>query len=161
MIGKVDEATEEVGSSYIVVDTGPWIFGKEVLLPAGTVVRVDVKEKEIQVNLTKDQIKDSPEYDKESTAAMSRTATSSASTTGAATSKPRCRAAAVPTRQGSRSPAPDWSPAHWAAREPRGWLTERAVRELENARDMNLTDPDFVESGVAPAPGYGTRPLRS
>ena len=34
-IGKVDEATYDVGSSYIVVDTGPWIFGKKVLLPAG------------------------------------------------------------------------------------------------------------------------------
>ncbi|AKL70650.1 MULTISPECIES: PRC-barrel domain-containing protein [Streptomyces] len=64
-IGKVDEHTEDVGSSYIVVDTGPWIFGKEVLIPAGTVVRVDVKEKTVNVNLTKDQIKDSPEYDKD------------------------------------------------------------------------------------------------
>ncbi|MEU9182069.1 PRC-barrel domain-containing protein [Streptomyces sp. NPDC048550] len=61
-IGKVDEATEEVGSSYIVVDTGPWIFGKHVLLPAGTVVRVDTKEETINVSLTKDQIKESPEY---------------------------------------------------------------------------------------------------
>jgi hypothetical protein len=26
-IGKIDEATYDVGSSYIVVDTGPWIFG--------------------------------------------------------------------------------------------------------------------------------------
>ncbi|MGW7312528.1 PRC-barrel domain-containing protein [Streptomyces sp. NPDC054865] len=64
-IGKVDEATEEVGSSYIVVDTGPWIFGKEVLLPAGTVVRVDAKEEKIMVSLTKEQIKNSPEYDKD------------------------------------------------------------------------------------------------
>ena len=29
-IGKIDEATNEVGSSYLVVDTGPWIFGKKV-----------------------------------------------------------------------------------------------------------------------------------
>ncbi|MGW7317209.1 PRC-barrel domain-containing protein [Streptomyces sp. NPDC054865] len=64
-IGKVDEATEDVDSSYIVVDTGPWIFGKEVLLPAGTVVRVDMKEEKVLVNLTKEQIKDSPEYDKD------------------------------------------------------------------------------------------------
>ncbi|MCX5584012.1 PRC-barrel domain-containing protein [Streptomyces erythrochromogenes] len=64
-IGKVDEDTDEVGASYIVVDTGPWIFGKEVLIPAGTVVRVDIEEKTINVNLTKDQIKDSPEYDKD------------------------------------------------------------------------------------------------
>ncbi|MBD0291736.1 MAG: PRC-barrel domain containing protein, partial [Thermoleophilia bacterium] len=33
-IGKVDEATYDVGQSYLVVDTGPWIFGKKVLLPA-------------------------------------------------------------------------------------------------------------------------------
>ncbi|MEJ8641640.1 PRC-barrel domain-containing protein [Streptomyces sp. MS1.HAVA.3] len=64
-IGKVDEDTDEVGASYIVVDTGPWIFGKEVLIPAGTVVRVDVPEKTVNVNLTKEQIKDSPEYDKD------------------------------------------------------------------------------------------------
>ncbi|MGW7064717.1 PRC-barrel domain-containing protein [Streptomyces sp. NPDC054904] len=64
-IGKVDEHTEDVGSSYIVVDTGPWIFGKHVLIPAGTIVRVDAKEEKIVVNLTKDQIKDSPEYDKD------------------------------------------------------------------------------------------------
>ncbi|MFD9359554.1 PRC-barrel domain-containing protein [Streptomyces sp. NPDC060031] len=64
-IGKVDEHTEDVGASYIVVDTGPWIFGKHVLIPAGTVVRVDVKDEKIHVNLTKDQIKESPEYDKD------------------------------------------------------------------------------------------------
>ncbi|MGW6861406.1 PRC-barrel domain-containing protein [Streptomyces xanthophaeus] len=64
-IGKVDEHTEDVGSSYIVVDTGPWIFGKEVLLPAGTIVRVDAEEEKILVSLTKDQIKDSPEYDRD------------------------------------------------------------------------------------------------
>ena len=64
-IGKVDEATNEVGSSYIVVDTGPWIFGKKVLLPAGTIDRVDDGGK-VYVDLTKDQIKDSPELDQSS-----------------------------------------------------------------------------------------------
>ena len=62
-IGKVDEATNEVGSSYIVVDTGPWIFGKKVLLPAGTIDRVDADSGKLYVDLTKDQIKDSPEFD--------------------------------------------------------------------------------------------------
>jgi hypothetical protein len=28
-IGKVDEASMEVGASQIVVDTGPWIFGSK------------------------------------------------------------------------------------------------------------------------------------
>ena len=39
-IGKVDEATYDVGTSYIVVDTGPWIFGRNVVLPAGAIERV-------------------------------------------------------------------------------------------------------------------------
>src|SRR5215213_6770578 len=65
-IGKVDEATNEVGSSYIVVDTGPWIFGKKVLLPAGTIARVEVDQEKVYVDLTKDQIKDSPEFDQSS-----------------------------------------------------------------------------------------------
>ena len=62
-IGKVDEATYETGSSYIVVDTGPWILGKKVLLPAGIVERVDTDDERVFVNRTKDQIKDAPEFD--------------------------------------------------------------------------------------------------
>jgi hypothetical protein len=62
-IGKVDEATYEIGSSYVVVDTGPWIFGKKVLLPAGVIERIEPAEEKVFVNRTKDQIKDSPEFD--------------------------------------------------------------------------------------------------
>ena len=62
-IGKVDEATYDVGSSYIVVDTGPWIFGKKVMLPAGVIRSIDTTDERVFVNRTKDQIKDSPEYD--------------------------------------------------------------------------------------------------
>ena len=61
-IGKIDEATYEVGSSYLVVDTGPWIFGKKVLLPAGTVNNIDVKDGTVYVDRTKDQVKESPEF---------------------------------------------------------------------------------------------------
>ncbi|MFD3700445.1 PRC-barrel domain-containing protein [Streptomyces sp. NPDC058646] len=64
-IGKVDEATEDVDASYLVVDTGPWIFGKHVLIPAGTIARIDVEKELVRLNLTKDQIKDSPTYDKD------------------------------------------------------------------------------------------------
>ena len=62
-IGKVDEATYDAGAAYIVVDTGPWIFGKKVLLPAGTIQRADHDEEKVFVNRTKDQIKDAPEFD--------------------------------------------------------------------------------------------------
>ena len=61
-IGKVDDATNDVGQSFIVVDTGPWIFGKKVMLPAGVVDRVDLDTETVFVNRTKDQIKNAPEY---------------------------------------------------------------------------------------------------
>jgi hypothetical protein len=62
-IGKIDEATHETGSSYIVVDTGPWIFGKKVMLPAGSIQRVDVDDQQVFVDRTKDEIKGAPEFD--------------------------------------------------------------------------------------------------
>jgi len=62
-IGKVDEATYETSRSYIVVDTGPWIFGKKVLLPAAVVERVDLDSETVFVNRMKDEIKNAPEFD--------------------------------------------------------------------------------------------------
>jgi PRC-barrel domain len=62
-IGKVDEATYEAGGSFVVIDTGPWIFGKKVMLPAGVVRDVDLEQEAIQVDLTKEQIKNAPEFD--------------------------------------------------------------------------------------------------
>jgi hypothetical protein len=62
-IGKIDAARADDGESYIVVDTGPWIFGKKVMLPAGVISRVDHDDEQVFVNRTKDQIKSAPEYD--------------------------------------------------------------------------------------------------
>jgi hypothetical protein len=62
-IGKVDEATNDVGGSFIIVDTGPWIFGKKVLLPAGVIRDIDPDTETIFVNRTKDEIKNAPEFD--------------------------------------------------------------------------------------------------
>jgi len=62
-IGSVDEATYDIGASYLVIDTGPWIFGKKVLLPAGVVDMVDVTNKKLIVNRNKDEIQNAPEFD--------------------------------------------------------------------------------------------------
>jgi hypothetical protein len=64
-IGKVDEASNAVGASYIVVDTGPWIFGKKVMLPAGVVRDVDLDTQTVFVNRSKDEIKNAPEFDED------------------------------------------------------------------------------------------------
>ncbi|MGW6981495.1 PRC-barrel domain-containing protein [Streptomyces sp. NPDC054932] len=64
-IGKVDKHSGEVDDAYLVVDTGVWIFGKEILLPAGTVISIDADQRTIYVDRTKEQIKDSPEFHRE------------------------------------------------------------------------------------------------
>lgn len=62
-IGQVDETTHEIGSGSLIVDTGPWIFGKKVMIPAGVMARIDENERRIWVNLSKDQIQNAPEFD--------------------------------------------------------------------------------------------------
>lgn len=62
-IGKIDAASQEVGSSYLVVDTGPWIFGHKVMLPAGVVETIDHDARTVGVDRSRDQIKAAPEYD--------------------------------------------------------------------------------------------------
>jgi hypothetical protein len=67
-IGKIDEASNAVDGSFIVVDTGPWIFGKKVMLPAGVVSSVDHENKRVSVNRVKEQIKAAPELGENSEA---------------------------------------------------------------------------------------------
>ncbi|MET7617962.1 PRC-barrel domain-containing protein [Streptomyces sp. NPDC005408] len=62
-IGKIDKHSEDVGAAYLVVDTGVWIFVKHVLLPAGTINRIDLAAEKVYVDRTKDEIKDAPEWD--------------------------------------------------------------------------------------------------
>ncbi|MFI6323724.1 PRC-barrel domain-containing protein [Nonomuraea sp. NPDC050556] len=62
-IGSVDEATYQVGESYVIVDTGPWIFGKKVLLPASVITKIDPQERDVYVSRTKEEIKNAPEFD--------------------------------------------------------------------------------------------------
>jgi hypothetical protein len=64
-IGNLDAATYDVGGSYIVVDTGFWIFGKKRMLPAGVIDRIDYDRREVHVNLTKDDIRQAPDYNAE------------------------------------------------------------------------------------------------
>ncbi|MGW7441407.1 PRC-barrel domain-containing protein [Streptomyces sp. NPDC054849] len=62
-IGKIDKHSEDMDTAHLVVDTGHWIFGRHVLLPAGTIARIDTAAETVYVNRTKEQIKNAPEYD--------------------------------------------------------------------------------------------------
>lgn len=62
-IGKVSQAAHGQDQSYLVVDTGPWIFGRSVVLPAGTVNHIDHTDRRVYVDRTKDEVKHSPDTD--------------------------------------------------------------------------------------------------
>jgi len=86
-IGKIDEATYEENAHGLVVDTGPWIFGKKNVLPAGVIERVDANEGKVYVSRTKDQIKDSPRFDDTE---LDEDARGQDSTTGLVSSETSC-----------------------------------------------------------------------
>jgi hypothetical protein len=71
-IGKIDDATYDVGASYLVVDTGPWIFGRKVVIPAKAVARLDVPGQTVYLRLKQEQVKDAPEFDDAADASRQR-----------------------------------------------------------------------------------------
>ena len=65
-IGKVEEVVRgSDGRSYVVVDTGWWIFEKQRLIPAGAIVAIDHENRKVNVRLTKDEIRHAPDYEPE------------------------------------------------------------------------------------------------
>jgi len=65
-IGSIDESSTDAGRSFLVVDTGFWIFGNKRLIPAGAVTAVDHDRRVVHVSMTKDQIKEAPDYERDS-----------------------------------------------------------------------------------------------
>ncbi len=61
-IGKVEEWSALDGDSFIVVDTGFWIFGKKRVVPARAVKQIDLDGKTVFVDMTKDQVKGAPDH---------------------------------------------------------------------------------------------------
>jgi len=62
-IGTVDEATHDAGRGILVVDTGFWIFGKKRMIPAGVVGDVDADARKVVLRVTKEQVKEAPDFD--------------------------------------------------------------------------------------------------
>ena len=63
-IGTVDKATNRVSASYLVVDTGDWHPGHQVLLPAATVERIDGDRRRVYVDRSRKEIAEAPDVTK-------------------------------------------------------------------------------------------------
>lgn len=61
-IGKITDDAVDVDTSHIVVDTGFWIFDKKRILPAGVITSIDHDAATVQIGLTKDEVKEAPDY---------------------------------------------------------------------------------------------------
>jgi hypothetical protein len=63
-IGKVAQAIESPSGGYLVIDPGVAMpLGRQLLLPAGLVEKVDVDRKRVVVRAGRKQLEDAPEYD--------------------------------------------------------------------------------------------------
>ncbi|SEM55705.1 hypothetical protein [Streptacidiphilus jiangxiensis] len=64
-VGHVEAVLDRDERRCLIVDTGTWILGRRVVVPAGTVARVDCAAKAVHVALTRDQIKGAPAFERD------------------------------------------------------------------------------------------------
>jgi hypothetical protein len=63
--GHVDDflVDERLTVRHLVIDTSNWIGGESVLISPATILKVDSPNKQIQVTLSRDEVKGSPSVD--------------------------------------------------------------------------------------------------
>ena len=63
VVGHVDRATRDVGSSYLVIDAGAAMpLGRRVVVPAGIVDTVDLDDRRVAVSVGRDELLSAPEF---------------------------------------------------------------------------------------------------
>lgn len=61
-VGQVERQSDQPGAHHFVVDTGVWVFGKSLLIPAGLVTHIDPAAKVVTVARSKEEIKAAPRF---------------------------------------------------------------------------------------------------
>ncbi|QEV43756.1 PRC-barrel domain containing protein [Streptomyces vinaceus] len=61
-VGHVDRQQDQPGMQHLVVDTGAWVFGRSVLIPAGAVIGIDTEAQTVKVAPSREQIKAAPRF---------------------------------------------------------------------------------------------------
>ncbi|MBB3073540.1 PRC-barrel domain containing protein [Streptomyces violarus] len=65
-IGHVDREAAPHGMRHLVVDTGVWVFGRSVLVPAGVVIGIDAQARKITMACTRGDAKEAPRFQTDS-----------------------------------------------------------------------------------------------
>ncbi|GAA4308628.1 hypothetical protein GCM10023086_27510 [Streptomyces venetus] len=65
-IGHVDREAAPHGMRHLVVDTGVWVFGRSVLVPAGVVTAVDPQARKIMLACSRSDAKAAPRFQTDS-----------------------------------------------------------------------------------------------
>lgn len=60
IIGHVDRQADDTPQRHLIVDTGAWVFGRSLVIPAGTVTGVDERERTVTVACTRADAKEAP-----------------------------------------------------------------------------------------------------
>ena len=119
-IGKVEDVVDRVaGGAFLLVDTGPWIFGRTVKLPASVVDAVDHERGVVLVELTKDEIRDAPAYDPAREEAADEAEFSSYYTSRGSRFSRETTATGGTEGLSASAPGPD--DQSWAGSAPREW----------------------------------------
>lgn len=61
-VGEIDENSLQADSSFIVVDTGWWIFERKRLIPSGLISSISGPEHTIYLSLSKREVNAAPAY---------------------------------------------------------------------------------------------------
>ncbi|MGW6847002.1 PRC-barrel domain containing protein [Streptomyces sp. NPDC054958] len=72
VVGQVDRQEDQPGTQHLVVDTGVWVFGRSVLIPAGAVTVIDTDARTVTVAPSREQIKAAPRFTTDSETADHR-----------------------------------------------------------------------------------------
>ncbi|MGC5040519.1 MULTISPECIES: PRC-barrel domain containing protein [unclassified Streptomyces] len=65
-IGHVDREAAPHGLRHLVVDTGVWVFGRSVLVPAGVVTGIDTQARKVTLACTRADAKAAPRFQTDS-----------------------------------------------------------------------------------------------
>lgn len=62
-VGKVSKYSRDLGPRFLVVHTGLWVLGHDVVIPSDAVMGVDHDARIVQLSRTKAQVKSAPAFD--------------------------------------------------------------------------------------------------